>query len=97
MFTIILTWLLIASIIYIPITIFETNDSLHDLNDVLIDRYVMCLFWPIALIILMFIAWFILVKRIFQSISWCWEYLGEIYWDILYFKAFMQQTLQKPW
>lgn len=97
MFITILTWLLIAHIIYMPISFFETNDSLIDLNDVLIDRYVMCLFWPVCLIILMFIGLFIIVKRIFQGISWCWEYLGDIYWDILYFKAFMQQTLKKPW
>lgn len=104
MFITILTWLLISSILFILSSIFNKNVFKHflifdsnDLNDDLSDRYVMCLFWPAALIINIFIGWFIIIKLIFKGISWSWKYLGEIYWDILYFKAFMQQTLQKPW
>jgi hypothetical protein len=93
----IIIWVLIAHCIYMPFAVkFTNNLSSENLDDSLIEIYVLCILWPF---VLAFCAIYLLGLGIIllrESIGKAWEYLGDIYWDIDCFVAYMQTVTRKP-
>ena len=93
----IILWILIAHCIYMPFAInFTNNISFEHLDSSLIEMYVLCIFWPfvIAFAAVYLLGMGIILLR--EGIGWLWDYLGEIYWDIDCFIAYMQTVARKP-
>lgn len=84
-----LTWIMIAHCIYMYHAVKITNTN----SDVsLTDMYVNCLAWPFAIVDIAKLC----LAYVIDGIGWAWEYLGDIYWDIDCFVAYMQTIARKP-
>ena len=91
----IITWLCIAHIIYFFLAVMSTNDRTLsvDLNELLIEQYVTCLSWPVLILVGLIFVTYITVTYLLLGLDWLYNYVGEIYWDLQTYYAYLQEMV----
>ena len=96
-----LLWIIPAHIIYMCFAVYFANTDIYRNDDEsLSEYYIYSLFWPLFLVFgglyLTMILMIQLLVYANYALSWVWEYIGDMYWDIAYFVAYMKTVTRKP-
>jgi hypothetical protein len=97
-----LLWIIPAHIIYMCFAVYFTNTETSDdmFSESLSEYYIYSLFWPLFLVFgglyLAMICTIQLLVYVNYALNWVWEYIGDMYWDIAYFVAYIKTVTRKP-